>query len=167
MLVDPLFGIWFPKPQGGFYGIHDLRQNPRILSQRIADLRQRGINRGAVILDTYDFHEYVYSDPRTINWSKSSILRLTYRALHHFWGDRVDEFPRPAFTAEPSLMVLYAALGLEFLLGMGWLLARGWRLKRKVAVPAGGNFSYAVPQAPPTEDTEYQPETQNVGSPSE
>jgi len=28
MAVDPLFGLWFPRPSGGYFGIEDLRRDP-------------------------------------------------------------------------------------------------------------------------------------------
>jgi hypothetical protein len=132
MVVDPLFGLWFPKPQGGYYDIRELKTEPAILAQRINSLKSQGLEPGADRLETYEWKQYVYSDPRTINWNKSPILEFLYLGLHGIWGEKVDNLQRPAFVEEPALMVLYGTIGLELLIALGWV-ALG-QLKRSKAL---------------------------------
>lgn len=133
MVVDPLFGLWFPKLRGGYYGIRDLKQHPGILSQRIDELRAKGVQPGTDRLETYEFDQYIYTDARTINWNKSGLLRLSYLLLHRILGERVDELPRPAFVEEPALMVFYGTAALEFVLILAWFAVA--RLRRRVTAP--------------------------------
>jgi hypothetical protein len=122
MVVDPLFGIWFPKSQGGYYGIRELRQDPGILTRRIEELRAKGLRPGAARLDFYEFNNYIYSNARTINWNKSFIMKSVYWALHGLLGARADEISRPSFVEEPPLMVIYGVAVLELVLILAWLL---------------------------------------------
>ena len=125
MVVDPLFGIWFPKVQGGYYGIRELRQDPSILTHRIEELRAKGLRPGAARLEFYEFNDYIYSNARTINWNKSFILKSAYWVLDGILGGRADEIGRPVFVEEPPLMVIYGAAALELALIFAWfILAR-------------------------------------------
>jgi hypothetical protein len=116
MVADPLFGIWFPKPQGGFYGIRELKQDPTILAQRLNELEAEGLEPGADRLETYERNHYVYTNARTINWNKSSILRFSYSALHVLLGEKVDELGRPALVENPALMVVFGTAPLDFII---------------------------------------------------
>ena len=132
MVADPLFGIWFPKPQGGYFGIRELRQDPSILTQRIGELRANGLRPGAARLEFYEFNDYIYSNARTINWNKSSILKSTYWVLHGILGGRANEIGRPAFVEEPALMVIYGSAAFELALLLAWVIMARYR-KRVVA----------------------------------
>jgi hypothetical protein len=117
MVVDPLFGIWFPKPKGGgYYSILELRQDPNILLQRITELRAQGQEPGADRLESYNPSEFMYTYARTINWKKSTAMGYLYRLLYLGMGKRVDELKRPAFSEEPPLMVVYGAGAVQSIL---------------------------------------------------
>jgi hypothetical protein len=135
MVVDPLFGIWFPKPDGGYYAIPELKQDPAILTQRISELQAKGLRPGADRLETYRFDQYVYSNARTINWNKSGIFRISYSFLHRILGERVDDFRRPAFVEEPALMVVYGAAAFEVVIVLVWLVAERRRRRRTLRAP--------------------------------
>jgi hypothetical protein len=135
MVVDPLFGIWFPKPEGGYYAIPELKQDSAILPQRISELRAKGLRPGVDRLETYRFDQYVYSNARTINWNKSAIFRISYSFLHRILGERVDDLRRPAFVEEPALMVVYGAAGFEVVIVLVWLVAERRRRRRTPRVP--------------------------------
>jgi hypothetical protein len=125
MVADPLFGLWFPKPQAGFYDIHELKQNPTILPSRVAELRAQGIQPGVDRLQLYPLNEYVYANARTINWNKNAVLRGIYSVLHGILGERAGELGRPGFAEEPPLMVICGTAALEFVMLLAWfLLAR-------------------------------------------
>ena len=146
MAVDPLFGLWFPKPQGGYYAIRELRQDPRILSQRVDELLAKGQQPGAGRLEFYPKDQYVYTQARTINWNKSGSMRFAYRALHGILGEGVDELRRPGFAEEPPLMVIYGAAGMEFVLVLAWFMMV--RLRRRVTAGAHSGDHRAVAAKP-------------------
>src|SRR6267378_1647486 len=122
MVVDPLFGIWFPKSQGGYYGIRELRQDPGILIRRLEELRAKGLRPGAARLEFYEINDYIYGNARTINWNKSFIMKSVYWALHGLLGVRADQIGRPAFVEEPPLMVIYGVAVLELVLILVWFI---------------------------------------------
>jgi hypothetical protein len=128
MVVDPLFGIWFPKTQGGYYGIGELKQDPGILAKRIHELEAKGLEPGADRLETYEWNQYIYTNARTINWNKSALMKASYELLHFLLGEKVDELRRPTLAEEPALMVLYGTAGLEVVIVLAWLAVA--RLKR-------------------------------------
>lgn len=124
MVLDPLFGIWFPKPEGGYFGIKELRQDPNILLNRLKELRAEKAYPGTGRLEFYPRDEYIYTNARTINWTKSVILRASFAILHRMLGERADDIHRPGFAEEPPLMVIYGTAGLEAFLIGGWLIIR-------------------------------------------
>ena len=134
MVADPLFGLWFPKPQSGFYSIHELKLDPTILPNRVAELRAQGIQPGVDRLQLYPLSEYVYANARTINWNKNSALRGIYSVLHGVLGERASELGRPGFSEEPPLMVIYVTAALEFAVLLAWFLIA--RKKRRSAALA-------------------------------
>jgi len=123
MAVDPLFGLWFPHPYGGYYGINELKDEPSILQERIRYLRSRGEQPGVARLEEYPLDEYIYENARTINWDKSIQMQLLYLMLHWMVGQRINEIPRPAFVEEPAWMVVIGLIPLEAVILIAWLLA--------------------------------------------
>jgi hypothetical protein len=134
MVVDPLFGIWFPKPGGGYYDIGELKQDSNILKQRIAELRAQGVQSGTDRLDFYPIDQYVYTNARTVNWNKNVILRSVYKLLHGVLGESADHLSRPAFVEEPPLMVIYGMALLEIVVLLVWLIVS--KKARKSEMPA-------------------------------
>ncbi len=122
MVVDPLFGIWFPKPQGGYFGIRELRQDSSILPERLKELRAEKIEPGVGRLKFYPTSEYIYTNARTINWTKTAILRSTFSMLHWILGERAYVLRRPEFAEEPPLMVIYGLAGFEAFLTLAWIV---------------------------------------------
>ncbi len=131
MVVDPLFGLWYPRPEGGYYGIEELRRDPSPFQQRILELRARHERPGAVKLEEYPLDRYIYRNARTFNWDKSSATRLLYGPMRGLLGERADRIPRPEWAEEPALSV---AIGLgsaeAVLLIFGILVIRSRNRKR-------------------------------------
>lgn len=122
MVVDPLFGLWFPREQpGSYYGIRELRQNPQILRTRVLDLLARRERPGTNRLETYPLEEYIYDHGRTINWDKSWALQLLYRFLRNWMKVDVDEIPRPPLVEQPALMTVAGVVPLELVVVLFWL----------------------------------------------
>ena len=70
MVADPDFGLWFPRSSGGYYGIRELRQSPKILRDRVQSFVAQGKRPGAVDLRKYPLDDYSYEYAKTINWEK-------------------------------------------------------------------------------------------------
>lgn len=129
MVLDPLFGLTYPREKGGYYGIEDLRQDPSLFQDHIAELRARHERPGAEKLDWYPLNLYVYTYARTINWDKSGAMRLAYRTLRTVIGDRVNQIQRPIWAEQPALMFIIGIAGLEGGVLLLWGFA-SWRQKR-------------------------------------
>ncbi len=137
MVADPLYGLTFPKAQGGFYGIRELRDNPGILDSRISELRDAHLQPGTLAIEKYPLDRYVYSDCRTVNWDKSATTHHLYQLLHAIFGDKVNQFPRPEWSEQPADMVLLMTYGTEapLLLAFLPLVLRRKRIEVIRAVP--------------------------------
>lgn len=124
MVVDPLFGLWFPRPEGGYYGIEDLRANPRILPARTSELLSWAQRPFPFRIESYDLDEYIYTNARSINWGKSRVTEFLYRILHKLRGEKVNRIERPGITARPALMLIVGLVPLEGGILAAWLAAR-------------------------------------------
>ena len=113
MVVDPLFGLWFPRASGGYYGIRELRQSPEILRDRIQSLLEEGKRPGTSDLHTYPLDDYSYEYAKTINWDKWVGMRMVYEALRLVVGPALDDLKRPTFAEAPQLMVVMIAAALQ------------------------------------------------------
>ena len=109
MVADPLFGLWFPRSDRGYYGIRELRQSPNILSDRIQSLVAQGKRPGASDLRKYPLDDYSYEYAKTINWEKWVGMWVLYKMLRVIMGVGIDDLQRPAFVEAPQLMVVMIA----------------------------------------------------------
>ncbi|TKB90006.1 MAG: hypothetical protein E8D41_12935 [Nitrospira sp.] len=109
MVADPDFGLWFPRSNGGYYSIRDLRQSPKILHDRIQNLVEQGKRPGASDLRKYPLNDYSYEYAKTINWEKWAVTWPLYKILRVTMGTSVDDLQRPAFVETPQLMVVIIA----------------------------------------------------------
>jgi hypothetical protein len=109
MVADPLYGLWFPSPSGGYYSIRELRQSPNILSERIQSLVEQGKRPGTSNLRKYPVEEYSYTYAKTINWEKWVVTWPLYKALSVIMGPGVDDLQRPMFVEAPQIMVVMIA----------------------------------------------------------
>lgn len=113
MVVDPDFGLWFPRSNGGYYSIRDLRQSPKILRDRIQSLVAQGKRPGASDLRKYPLNDYIYEYAKTINWEKWAVTWPLYKILRVTMGTSIDDLQRPAFVEAPQLMVVIIAAVLQ------------------------------------------------------
>jgi hypothetical protein len=113
MVVDPLFGLWFPRSSGGYYGIRELRQSPEILRDRIQSLVEQGKRPGTSDLRMYPLNDYSYEYAKTINWDKWVGMRMVYEALRVVVGPALNDLKRPTFAEIPQLMVVMIAAALQ------------------------------------------------------
>lgn len=123
MVVDPLFGLWFPRSGGGYYGISELKRSPEILRHRVQSLVQEGNRPGTSDLRGYPFEQYSYEHAKTINWDKWPGTWTIYNALRQISGPSVDDLPRPAVVETPQLMVVTMAATLQGSLLAAYVLA--------------------------------------------
>ena len=125
MVADPLYGLWFPRPDGGYYDIKELRQSPSILQGRIQTLLPEGVRPGFSNLKSYPIDEYTYQYAKSINWEKWAVTWPLYKVLSIIMGPSIDNFQRPAFVEAPQLMVVIMAAVLQgCLLAFHTLVAR-------------------------------------------
>lgn len=135
MVADPDFGLWFPRPNGGYYGIKELRQSPSILQGRIQTLLREGVRPGSSDLKSYPIDEYTYQYAKSINWEKWGVTWPLYKALSIIMGPSIDNLQRPAFVEAPQLMVVILAAVLQgSLLAFHTLVAR---VRRNFALNKG------------------------------
>ncbi|MBL4894793.1 MAG: transglutaminase family protein [Emcibacter sp.] len=104
MSADPVFNIVFPKREGEYYGIKELRDNPNLLIRRLDFLKaERGSE------DKVSFYKRdteTYSWIKTINWSKNNITQT----VGYFIGQFTDApflVMRPHFLEDPKLFYSY------------------------------------------------------------
>lgn len=122
MVVDALFGMYFPDGRGGFYSVHDIRNDESILENRIRELAPTQPH-----TREYPLELYTYQEPRTINWSKSWGMQQLYRILYAIMGPRVDDLPRPAIVGDPVLLTLVFAVTTQLVVALGM---RGFSRRR-------------------------------------
>ncbi len=112
MVVDPLYGLFFPRPsEGSYYGVMDLKNDPHILPRRVQSLR--ALKESPPIIQKYPLEKYNYKNVRSINWNKLKITEWTYQILSILIGDRVNEISRPSIVESPALMVLWGIGGIQ------------------------------------------------------
>lgn len=102
LVLDPVFDMTFPRPDGGYFGLQELRRDAEILQQRLRDLRAVRPSPFDPI-QAYHEHSAVYSQAATINWNKNSVTRAALAVLHRVLGDEVYRMPRPIVVEEPHL----------------------------------------------------------------
>lgn len=131
MVVDPLFGLWFPRTDDGYYGIEELQDDESILLDRIGQLMDLGEQPGANKLEYYPVDLYTYAHARTINWDKSIFMRSAYRVTRTMVGDRVRTLARPTIVEKPALMLFWALVLLQLGTYLFWVVAGNLMARRE------------------------------------
>lgn len=110
MVLDPAYDMSFPRPGGGYFGLLDLRRDPTILTQRLAELR--AANPPTHPVYCYDPAVAPYAAASTINWNRSEFTRWVAGLVRLTVGERIFSLPRPIVVEAPQLAVasLFAAL---------------------------------------------------------
>lgn len=116
MVVDPYFGLYFPREEGGYYSLQDLKADEGILRARIAFLTAERSDTLGPRIARYKFDRYPYRHARSINWDKAGWSRQIYRWLKSFMGEQVDELTYPYIVERPEVVVLLGAVFLELLI---------------------------------------------------
>ena len=122
MAVDPLFGLFYPRPSGGYYSVADLRQNPDLVGERVAEMEARHQEPLAAPVERYSVSTYTYAYATTFNWEKSAFTRFLYKILRTAMGSRIDDVHRPVWPEEPALVVSFVIALFEILLILCLLL---------------------------------------------
>ena len=140
MIVDPVYDLYFPKPDGpGYYSLLDLRRDSDIVTRRVDELCAR--SPPAREADRYYMRAFSgYHGVATINWKGSSLARLVHDGLKARMGEEIYRIPRPAVLEEPKLSVGTACLlpGVVLLPVFGGAaLVRGRRRRRHGATRVG------------------------------
>ena len=105
--ADPVYDIVWPDPAGGYYGVAEIRDDPELLADRLAELkRQRPVP------DKINYHssdEMKYGFPKTVNWDRDA----NFQRLGGFVGTLTDEpylIDRPRIFEDPKLFLMWAGL---------------------------------------------------------
>ena len=130
MVVDALYGMYFPRPAGGYYTVSDITADEGILKARVAQLGADGGDGFRPPVARYPFDRYTYRQPRSINWEKLFLTRWLYAGLHAVMGDDVDTITRPFWAERPALMLLFLCVGLQLFLLATWLPGM-WKRRRR------------------------------------
>lgn len=149
MVLDPLFALWFPRSDGGYYGIRELRQSPSILQDRVHNLLQEKAQPGGNDLRSYPLNEYTYQYAKSINWEKWVGLFVVYESLKLVMGPAIDDLRRPAFVETPQLMVVIIAGAIQGGLGVLYLAHVRTVRRNKIIQPNAarkGNLGWRVAQ---------------------
>ena len=105
--VDPVYGVDFPAPDGGFLGIRELSADHGLVVDRIEELREL---RGPLDkINGYDYDTHSYRVVRTVNWTKNWMTR----AVGGFLG-LIGHDPflvrRPQLLEDPKLILFLTGL---------------------------------------------------------
>lgn len=104
ILVDPAYGLNFPKKMPGeYYGLLDLRADPRILDRRLNDLHLTVPPSSP--LRSYNPTSASYDHASSINWNKNLITKSARMLMACWYGDEVYRLSRPIILEEPKLFV--------------------------------------------------------------
>lgn len=101
-VADPVYDLVFPNPNGGFYGIEDLRKTPALLLNRLDNLIQ---TRGS--LNKIGYYRRVnesYQNASSINLNKNNLLKIISNILEGIGIDARD-IRRPHFLDDPKLFI--------------------------------------------------------------
>ncbi len=124
MVVDPAYGMHFPKSGGqGYYGLTELRESPTILADRLAELR--GILPAKHPVRSYNPRSASYRRASSCNWNKNAMTRVLHSMLHPLAGDELYSWTRPIVLEEPKLFVTALAAGVALIsLVLPWAYRR-------------------------------------------
>jgi hypothetical protein len=108
MVVDPVYDIFFPRPdQRGYYGLLDLRRDSTILPRRLDALCAERPRPHPI--HYYNRVSAVYSHASCMNWERNRLTRVLRDFLVRDDGDAVHTVARPVVLEEPKLFVSLAA----------------------------------------------------------
>ena len=125
MVVDAYYGLYFPKPGGGYYSVNDIKNNEQILHNRIDTLISQGVKLRRPPLEHYPYDRYTYRHPRSINWEKSYGMKILYIILSAIAGEEwTNTLERPYFVEQPALMLLYCLISVQLIIVISWIPLR-------------------------------------------
>lgn len=122
-LADPVFNITFPRPDGGYFSVDELVQEPRLLNERLWVLRAERGPRDKIIFYREANHRFDYLT--TINWQANGLTRIVARGVRSLGGEPRYVF-RPMWLENPKRALTYVALAVA-LAGIMMVLAAGRR----------------------------------------
>lgn len=135
MVVDPAYGLYFPRDDGGYYDLLDIRRDPAIVDRRVEEIYASLPSPGEH--DRYYLRSSSsYELGSTFNWHKSSMTRLALATLKPLYGESIYRLPRPAFLESPKLFVASLNLGLAV---ASWVI--GWVVSYAITRATGGDCS--------------------------
>lgn len=101
MAVDPTYGLVYPKMDGAYASIEDLREDPELVNKRI--LSYHG---DSARIASYDPQMYSFGYPLRLNFDRDIFTRLLGKVLTLF-GERLEMVRRPQLLERPRLFVFF------------------------------------------------------------
>lgn len=102
MAADPVYNMVFPKGNGQYWGIKDLRDKPFLLTGRLDQLKKEKGERNKIAFYKRDIETYSWI--KTINWDSSVLTRLAGRIVAFFSAEPFL-VRRPHFLEDPKLFI--------------------------------------------------------------
>ena len=130
-VADPVYDLVFPKPDGGHFGLLDLRRDAGILQARLDELIHVRPRNAPV--HGYRRDRSVYDLAATFNWQKNAATRIAFDVLFRLIGESVYRLPRPAVLEEPQLSIAAGAFGAA-VMGMAAAVGCRRRVRRSARV---------------------------------
>lgn len=134
MVADPLFGLFFPRPEGGYYSVSELRSDPDLVRERVIEMESHHQEPLAAQIERYPVSVYSYRYAKTMNWDKSPATRLVYRALRKLIGGRADDLRRPVWPEEPALVIAFGLGLVQIVIIFSLLVLRRFAMRRGLAL---------------------------------
>jgi hypothetical protein len=106
MVIDPLFGISFPNPKGGYYGVRNLRDDPSIVPKRLEELAKLNEADENPVRDR-EYASY-FGYPTMINLKKNVFTHWAAIVIAQF-ADEPELVYRPRFLEDPKLVLTLMA----------------------------------------------------------
>jgi hypothetical protein len=133
MVVDPIWNVDYPAPDGGYLGVRDLA-GTNLGRERIAQLqRQRGATDKIAAMPAT---EATFDYAAALNWNKNAVT-VTAATMLRLLGHSPETMFRPRYLEDPklalSLLCVFIGIGIligRFILGIGGfvrVIAR-WRV---------------------------------------
>jgi len=113
IIIDVDYGVWLKHPGGGAIGLADLQAGvsptiePFELHSQAHSVGEAEPPRPAGY-PAHGYYQFDFSLTRTANWTKNSIRRSIYRALHRLTAGRVDCLLLPPILEWPEVLLAAA-----------------------------------------------------------
>ncbi|MFT4614140.1 MAG: hypothetical protein ACI9NT_001282 [Bacteroidia bacterium] len=129
IVVDPVYNMSFPKGDGSYYSVLELRADPSLLPGRLEELIAERGEEDKIAFYRAGADGVHYGAPKTINLEKNGVLRGVKQLISMF-SDEPQLVYRPRILEDPKLFLLTASTGTSLFFLTLYLLLR-WLDRRR------------------------------------